>query len=103
LASWANLAIILDNLAITIEENNKTMRILPVGEFKSQFAKILQSVKQGEEFVISYGKKKENIAVIIPYKEYKERNRIKLGLLANKGTYKINDDFKMTAEELLEI
>ncbi len=76
------------------------MIILPVGEFKAQFAKVLESVKQGEEFVISYGKKKENIAVIIPYKE---RNRIKLGLLAKKGTYKINDDFKMTAEELFEI
>jgi len=79
------------------------MKILPVGEFKAQFAKVLESVKQGEEFVISYGKKKENIAVIIPYKEYKKRNRIQLGLLAKKGTYKINDDFKMTAEELLAI
>ena len=47
------------------------MRILPVEEFKAQFAKILESVKQGEEFVISYGKTKENIAVIMPYKEYK--------------------------------
>lgn len=79
------------------------MRILPVGEFKAQFAKVLESVKQGEEFVISYGKKRENIAVIIPYKEYKEKNRIKLGLLAGKGTYKINHDFKMTAEELFEV
>jgi prevent-host-death family protein len=79
------------------------MKVLPVGELKAHFAKVLESVKQGEEFVISYGKKRENIAVIIPYKEYKERNRIKLGLLAKKGTYKINHDFKMTAEELFEV
>ncbi len=78
------------------------MKILPVGEFKAQFSKILEIVKQGEEVIISYGKNKENIAVIIPYQEYKERNKIKLGLLENKVKYKIHDDFKMTAEELLD-
>ncbi|MFO7884032.1 MAG: type II toxin-antitoxin system prevent-host-death family antitoxin [Desulfobacteraceae bacterium] len=79
------------------------MKILQVGELKAQFEKVFESVKQGEEFIISYGDKKENVAVIIPYKEYKEKNRIKLGLLSKKGSYKIKEDFKMTSEELLGI
>ncbi|SLM27722.1 Prevent-host-death family protein [Desulfamplus magnetovallimortis] len=79
------------------------MKIMPVNEFETQLIQVLESVKQGEEIIISHGDKKEKIAVIIPYKEYQEKNIIKLGLLAKKGSYKIMDDFKMTSEELLGI
>ncbi len=34
--------------------------------------------------------------------EFKKRNKVKLGLLKNRQM-KINDDFKMTAEELLNL
>jgi len=76
------------------------MKTLPVGEFKTHFSEVLDEVKTGAEIVITYGRKKENIAVIIPYKNFKERNRIKLGLLRDKKM-KISDKFKMSAEELL--
>jgi len=54
------------------------------------------------EIVITYGRKKESIAVIIPYKNFKKRNKVTLGLLKDKQM-KINDDFDMTAEELLNL
>lgn len=76
------------------------MKTLPVGELKSRFSEVLNDVKSGEEIVITYGKKKESIAVIIPYKNFKKKNKIKLGLLSDKRM-KIHQDFEMTEEELL--
>jgi prevent-host-death family protein len=78
------------------------MKTLAVGEFKTHFSKIMDDVKSGQEIIITYGRKKENIAVVIPYSKYKRKNKIKLGLLKNKKM-KIQDDFKMTTEELLDI
>lgn len=75
---------------------------MPVGELKTHFSQIIEDVKHGEEVIISYGKKKENIAVIIPYSKYKNKNRIKLGILKDKAKYKFNEDFKMTSDELLD-
>ena len=75
------------------------MKTFPVGEFKTHFSKIIEQVRLGEEIVITYGKKKENVAVLIPYSAYKTR-KIQLGLLQDK-TLKIHDDFEMTEEELL--
>ena len=76
------------------------MRSLPVGELKTHFSEVLHDVQQGEEYIITFGRKKENIAVIIPYKSYKKRNKITLGLLSDKEM-KIKDDFKMTEEDML--
>ena len=78
------------------------MKTLPVGELKTHFSEILSDVKAGEEVVITYGKKKENIAVIIPYAEYKKKNSIRLGLLKDKKM-RITDDFGMSEEELINL
>lgn len=76
------------------------MKTIQVGEFKTHFSEIISRVKGGEEVIITYGRKKEHIAAVIPYKTYKKRNRIKLGALSDKK-YCIKDDFSMTPEELL--
>ena len=75
-----------------------SMTTLPIGELKTRFSEVLQEVRKGEEVVISFGKKKEKIAVIIPYRVYKGKKR-KLGLL--EGGMKISKDFKITDEEFL--
>jgi prevent-host-death family protein len=77
------------------------MKILPVGEFKTHFSQVLEMVKQGEEIIISYGRKKENIAVVIPYTAYKERNRLRLGALEKKGKYTLREGYEMTEEEMV--
>ena len=78
------------------------MKTLPVGELKTHFSEILDDIKSGEEIIVTYGKKKENIAVIIPYKSYKKKNKINIGLLSNKKM-KILDSFSMTEEELINL
>ena len=76
------------------------MKTLPVGELKTHFSEVIDQVKAGEEIIITYGKKKENVAVIIPYSAYRSKNVIKLGLLKDKKVI-IRDDFTMTEEEML--
>ena len=78
------------------------MKTLSVGELKSKFSKILEDVKKGEEIAISFGKKKEKIAVIVPLNKYKKRNRRKLGLLEKKASYNISKDFSISDEDLIK-
>ncbi len=73
------------------------MKTYSVGASKTHFSEIMEQVGAGEEIIISYGKKKENIAVLIPYAAYKTK-KIRLGLLQDKAL-KIHDDFKMSEEE----
>jgi prevent-host-death family protein len=77
------------------------MKTMPVGELKAHFSQVVEEVKNGEEIVVSYGKKHENVAVLIPYSTYRKKNRIRLGLLKNQGSAEFGDDFKMTADELI--
>jgi len=77
------------------------MKTMQIGELKTNFSKVLERIKKGERIVISYGKSKENVAVIVPYAEYKGSNAIKLGMLRGKASYSFADDFQMTSEELL--
>lgn len=77
------------------------MQSYTVGEFKSRFSEILEKVKRGEEIIISYGKKKEHVAVILPYKKYSNASKRPLGLLKDKARCVIHEDFSMDDEELL--
>ncbi len=79
------------------------MKTLQVGELKSKFSKVLDYIKNGEEVTISFGKKKEKIAVIVPYSKYKKGINRKLGILKNKASYKIHDGFSLSDEEFLNL
>lgn len=76
------------------------MKTMGVGEFKARFSEAVEAVKHGEEIVISYGRKRENIAVLVPYATFKHRNAIRLGSLSGKATVRFADDFEMSTEEL---
>ena len=79
------------------------MKIMPVGELKSHFSEVIEAVKNGEQIVISYGKKKKKIAVIVPFSQYAKENGVKLGLLKNMAKCEFADDFEMTSEELIGV
>lgn len=78
------------------------MKTMQVGELKAKFSEVVEAVKNGEEIIVSYGKKHESVAVLIPYSTYRQRNKIKLGKLKGKATASFSDDFKMTPAELLD-
>lgn len=80
------------------------MKTLMIDEFKENFSYVLEIIKQGEEVTISSDKKKENIAVLVPFDKYIGSRKIrKLGILESKASFSLKEDFKMTDEELLAL
>jgi len=77
------------------------MQTMTVGEVKAHFSEVLDMVQRGEDVVISYGKKKEKIAVLVPFSHYQGKPQRKLGLLAGKATFSFRD-FAISDEELLK-
>ncbi len=78
------------------------MITMQVGELKTNFSEVLQKIRTGEKIAISYGKKKEKIAVLIPFSEYSKKQSRTLGLLQNKASMNIHNDFAMSDEELMK-
>ena len=60
------------------------MKVMSVGELKPQFSSVLNNIKTGEEIIVSYGRKKEKVAVIIPYEKYKKQTLKKQKEFVNK-------------------
>jgi antitoxin (DNA-binding transcriptional repressor) of toxin-antitoxin stability system len=79
-----------------------SMKTMQVAELKAHFSEVLEEIKKGEEIAVSYGRKKETVAVLVPYKYYRTNRKRKLGLLKGKGTVEFKGDFKITDEEFLK-
>ena len=78
------------------------MKTLPLAVVKTNFSSLLKEVQTGSEIAISYGKKRETIAVIVPYKEYKRSRKRKLGTLKGKMKVIFEKDFAMTDSDLMQ-
>lgn len=76
------------------------METMSVGKFKANFSEVLKRVLAGEEIGISYGKRKEIVAKLVP-KTGGKRARRKIGIWDERGKVKFHTDFKMTEEEFL--
>jgi antitoxin (DNA-binding transcriptional repressor) of toxin-antitoxin stability system len=79
------------------------MQTMTVGHFKSHFSQVLDFVQQGEDVVISYGKKKAKIAVLVPFDRYEGKPKRVLGLLSGKASFSMSDDFKISDDDLLSL
>ena len=78
------------------------MKTLPLAEVKTNFSSLLKEVQTGSEIAISYGKKREVVAVIVSYKEYKRSKKRKLGTLKGKMKVIFEKDFAMTDTDLIQ-
>jgi len=78
------------------------MQTLTIGELKARFSEVLGRLRQGQEVVISYGKRREKVAVLVPYSHYSSKPERKLGLLRDRGHCVIHEDFKLSDEEMLK-
>jgi len=77
------------------------MQTFTIGELKARFSEVLKKLRSGQEIVISYGKKREKVAVIVPYSNYASKPERTLGLLKGRAKFIIHDDFEMSEEEIL--
>lgn len=75
------------------------MNTLAIGDLKTRFSEVIKGVQKGEEVIISYGKKKEKVAVLIPYFRYKGKKRA-LGLL-QKSTVQWDENSKLSDQDFL--
>ena len=79
------------------------MKLVTVGEFKAHFSDMLELVENNEEIGITFGKKKEPIAKLIPFKK-KTHPPIKLGLFKDMASIKFSKDFKFkSVDEFLNL
>ena len=79
------------------------MKTLQTAEAKTHFSSIMKDIQAGNEVAITYGRKKETVAVIIPYEKWKKSQKRELGTLEGKVSVKFADDFAMTDEELINL
>lgn len=79
------------------------MQTMTVGEVKAHFSEVLDLVQKGEDVVISFGKKKEKIAVLVPFSHYQGKPRRTLGLLEGKASFTLKEEFAVSDEELLTL
>ena len=78
------------------------MKSMTVGELKAHFSEVLQEVQQGEDIAVCYGRKKERVAVLVPYEKYIQKPSVRLGVMEGKAQYEICEDFKISDAELLD-
>ncbi len=78
------------------------MKTMTTADFKANFSSVVDELKRGNKIVITYGRKKEPLAMIIPQSQIEKPNySVKLGDLMSQGwTYALKD-FEMTEEELV--
>ncbi|WP_375444877.1 type II toxin-antitoxin system Phd/YefM family antitoxin [uncultured Fibrella sp.] len=76
------------------------MKILTISELKANFSAVIQVVRSGEKVAVTFGKKKEIVAYIIP-KEARTPAKRQLGILQHKGRADLADDFKLTDDDFL--
>jgi prevent-host-death family protein len=77
------------------------MKTISVGELKARFSEVLDAVRKGETVVVSYGRRREKVAAIVPYREARAQGKRTLGKLAGKARVRFARDFSITDEELL--
>lgn len=78
------------------------MKTLTVGELKANFSDVLSTVlRTGEAVVISYGKKKEKVAALVPIEQMKPASKRLLGALNGRASVSFKPDFALTDEEFL--
>ncbi|MDA8409713.1 MAG: type II toxin-antitoxin system prevent-host-death family antitoxin [Treponema sp.] len=78
------------------------MKTLPVAEVRTHFSSLLKEVEMGNEIGITFGRRKETIAVIVPIEEYKKIKLRKYGTLEGKMEIAFSDDWSMTDQDLLK-
>jgi len=77
------------------------MKTLPVAEVRSHFSSLLKEVESGNEIGITFGRKKETIAVIVPIAEYKKIKARLLGTLEGKVKIDFKENWSISDEEFL--
>jgi len=79
-----------------------SMKTMTAANFKANFSSVVEEIKKGNEVEITYGRKKEPLATVVPQSKLKKPNySVTLGDLKAQGKIYKFHNFEMTDEELL--
>lgn len=62
---------------------------------------MLDDIVRGKSAAIGYGRNREKVAVVVPWKEYQAGNRPKPGCLKGRASFRIKKGGKLTDHEFL--
>jgi antitoxin (DNA-binding transcriptional repressor) of toxin-antitoxin stability system len=77
------------------------MKTMTVAEFKARFSSVLDEIVKGRPVAIGYGRNREKVAVLVPWREYQAGNRPKPGLLKGRAAFRVRRDGKLSDAEFL--
>ena len=71
---------------------------LTVGEFKANFSKVIEIVKQGGSVEVQYGRSRKVVGVFAPPGTSKPR---KIGILQGKAHFSMSENWKLDTDTFL--
>jgi len=74
---------------------------MTVGEFKARFSAVLDAVKQGETIEITFGRKRQTVAILQPPASTKRSRKRPLGLFTGKLKVRISKDWEISDEDFV--
>lgn len=69
---------------------------MTVGEFKTHFSEVVDLILKGEEVEVTYGRKKEVIATLVPKKIIEKKADRQFGKWKNLDGFYMAEDFNET-------
>ena len=75
------------------------MKAVTIAEFKRDLPSLLGQVAKGESVILQKGRRRENVAILTPFKEVPGKTR-ELGLLAKRGK-PVFKDWSMNEDDFL--
>ena len=79
------------------------MKTLSVAKVRMNCSALLKEVELGNEIGITFGRKQETIAMIVPIEEYKRIKARKLGSLEGKVKVEFSENWTITDEEFINV
>ena len=78
------------------------MKTLSVAELKAQFSEVLtRMAADGEPVAISFGRRRQKVAALVPYQMLQESQPRVLGLLQGRARFTLREDFALSDDEFL--
>lgn len=78
------------------------MKTYGIGELRANLPAVLEEACAGEEIAVSYGRRKEKVALIVPFIGSRAGKNRWLGLFKGKARCQIHRDFSIADEDLLK-
>ncbi len=77
------------------------MKTMTVGEFKSRFSTVLETVRRGGSVAVCYGRRRQPMAVLVPARMVRRGGGRRLGVLAAEARAAFTGEWAVSDEDLL--